>query len=178
MPLRYPHIVRRKGGSRASPEGRKLWCGPFAVALLAGLDYDTAYLACQKDAKRVAKAKALAAADEEGYSVADPVAVPDITWTYPHQVDRVLRSLGARPSEIQESKGTIKEWPTLLRFVREHTVPGKCYLIHLASHWLVVMDGFVYHGLHDPMPVEDIPHYKKAKVEMWYEVKPRPEALG
>lgn len=178
MPLRYPHIIRRRGDRRTSPEGRTLWCGPFAVAMLTGLDYDSAYRACQKDAKRVAKAKALAAADEQGYSVVDPVPEPDITWTYPHQVDRVLRSLGARVSDVHESQGPIGGWPTLIRFVREQTEPGKCYLIHLASHWLVVQDGIMYHGIHDPMPVEEAPRYRRAKVEMWYEVKPRPEALG
>lgn len=171
--LRYP-AIKLKDGARVSPSGRAMWCGPFAVAVLTGLGYDEAHNACRKDARLVARARALVAADDEGYAHPDPTQGPEnIDWTYPHQVQRVLTKLGVRCTLYDAPAGL-----TLQRMVDLHTKAGKTYLVHCGAHWLVVHDGMMYHSHHEPCPVAEAPRFRRAKVLLWYEVRPRPEALG
>lgn len=67
---------------------------------------------------------------------------------------------------------------TVQAFTRNHTKPGRAYLIDAADHWLVVMDGVMYNSHFKPIPVEKAPRYRLARVLWWAEVKPRPEAFA
>lgn len=176
MVLRYPTVVRRDAWPR-SATGRVMWCGPFVVCLLLGVDYDEAHRIFLNDMLRTAKAVALAKADAEFEAKAKGVAVPaEVTWTYPHQVERLLDRRGVRCNFVEWKAAGYEKRPTLLRLNREWFEPGKTYLVGLINHWLVVHDGLMYHAPHKPCPVEKAPEYKMARVEMWAEVKARPEA--
>lgn len=169
MKLRYPTVVKR-GKDRISPAGRIFWCGPFAVAVLLGWEYDHAYEICLEDQRRASRAQ-LQAEGLRGWSptkqdIAEHLSTVDVKATYPHQVGRVIRRYGV-PCEFVVAKTELGAEPTVLTFVRQWAEPGVAYLIHASQHWFIVKDGVMYHSQHDPMPVESMPHYRRSKVFAW-----------
>lgn len=176
--LRYPAINTTRG--RKSPSGRTLWCGPFLVALLTGLPYDEAYAKLLADIRRAIMKKRRAVAERgwRGTLLADRPVVSraglptQVKGTYEHQIARLLGKLGVA------MKLTYTWAPiTLLTFAREHTVKGKTYAVAAGHHWLVLKDGLLYHSHHAPLPIDEAPRYRMARVECWAEVRPRPAAL-
>jgi hypothetical protein len=175
--LKYP-TYRIKGGARVSPEGNTMWCGPFALAVLTGVEYEEAHRWMVADARRVHRALKLAEAEAE-YRAANAAelregAPDEVDWTYPHQMERILTSKGVKTrfTNIPEGKR-----PTLQSFVRNHTAKGKAYLIGVGAHWLVTMNGIVYQSLHKPCHVSEAPRYRTGRVDMWASVRPKKEAL-
>lgn len=175
MGLKYPRVVSR-AGRLVSPAGRTLWCGPFAVAVLTGTDYDSAYedfLAVERRAaRRAIMAQGVMGWPPEPADV-DAVMPKDVDATYPVQLARALQQRGVRVSfNVPQDPA-----PTLLRFVREQTIFEHTYIIHCGGHWLTVHEGEMYHAPHRPLPVEKAPRYRMAKVHAWADVRPLEEAF-
>lgn len=155
-----------------------VWCGPYIVALLLGVDYAEAYRLLLADARLFRRMAVHVEADRS-----QTIATPDdvrrvvqpvrITGTYPHQVARLLTKRGVR-CRMNEAEGS----PTVLSFIRNNAKPGRAYLIDAADHWIVVMDGVMYNSLFKPVPLEKAKRYRLARVLYWAEVKPRPEAFA
>lgn len=171
--LKYPKIDERRG--RKSPSGRTLWCGPFAVAMVTGLEYDEAYKKVLADIRRAIMKTRREYAKKRGVPVSRSGLPTSVQGTYEHQIVRILNKLRVTTKLVYT--GPMSKRPTLLTFVRDHTVKGRTYIIVAGNHWVTVKDGVLYHSHHDPLPVEDAPRYKMARVECWAEVKPRPEAI-
>lgn len=175
--LKYPAMT----ASRKSLSGRTLWCGPFVVAMVTGLDYDAAYKKVLADVRRAslaARKKRYAGRPEADlkWSLRTQPLPTVIKGTYEHQIARVLGKLGVKTTLVY-SKGNIKSWPTLLTFARDHTIKGHTYIVVAGHHWVTLKDGILYHSHHAPQPIEDAPRYRMARVECWADVKPRPDAI-
>lgn len=161
MSLRYPRI----------PKDRTIWCGPFIVGLLLGLDYVEAYKILLADVRQAAAEVVRAAADQR-YEVAGGDEVrrsqpARITGTYPHQIARLLNKRGVRCDFTE-----LEERQTLLSFIRHVAEPGKTYLIDAGHHWLVVRNGVMYQSHYRPTVLERAPTHRKARVLCWAEVVP------
>lgn len=173
MSLKYPSIDKRSG--RRSPTGRTLWCGPFAIAMLSGLEYDDAY------------AKALAVVRREHMAVARLHAKRYGTAVSKNGLPRSIQGLSHEKTALVLNRLKIKtkltrilrktERPTLLTFARNHTIKGRTYICVAGHHWVVIKDGVLYHAHHDPIALDDAPRYRLAKVDSWAEVKPLPAAI-
>ncbi len=169
--LKYPQINTKSG--RRSPSGRTLWCGPFATAVLTGLEYDEAYKKLLSKIRRdIAKKKRARGWGEAEIKRALPKSVQGVHET---DLEKVLTSLKVKTNFVYCNRK--REQHTLLTFTREHTVKGRTYLVVAGNHYEVVKDGILYHSHHDPLPIGDAPRYRLAKVTAWAEVKPRPEAV-
>lgn len=167
--LKYPAMKTTRG--RRSPTGRTLWCGPFALAVVTGLEYDEAH------------AKAVAVEQRRLNADAKRRGLPPGYWTKAYfkgmtasELARTAEKLGVKADWHHVPNGK-RKGPTLLTFSREHTVKGKTYVIIAGWHWVVVKDGVLYHSHVDPITVEEAPTYRMARVSCWAEVKPRPEAV-
>lgn len=165
-----------------------IWCGPYIVALLLGISYRDAYRLLLEDARRAA-AEVVRAKAEENFHVAHPDEVRaarqrvTVTGTHPHHIARVLTKRGVPTSFLytgKRGKGVpaacpfdgVEPRPTLLQFARQR--PVGTFLIDVADHWVVIEDGVMYNSQFDPVPVEDAPRYRKARVLAWAEVEPHP----
>jgi hypothetical protein len=164
MTLKYPETVGKE--YRKSPTGRTLWCGPFAVAVLTGVSYDDAHAEAVRIERRRLNAEAKRVGLKPGY------------WNKTHfkgmhfnALKRTAEKLGAKFGATTFTYNKAKAL-TLLTFARDHTVAGKVYLITAGNHYVIVKDGVLYHSHHDPLPVEQAPRYKMAKVTKWTEVRP------
>lgn len=145
------------------------WCGPFALAVITGLSYDDAYaksLAVEKRRLRTAARRRNLAPNywTDGLSIKSMHA---------NAFKRTAERLGIVVKWAYE----LKDQPTLLTFTRQHTVKDRVYVVSAGNHYEVICNGILYHSHHDPMPVEDAPRYRMARVKKWTEVKPRPAAL-
>lgn len=143
-----------------------MWCGPWVVALLLGIDYGEAYSILLADARRFKAMAAHVDADRAQLAKPAPVKPVSVTGTFPHQVERLLNKRGVRCNIIDQRETPI----TVLRFTRER--PVGCFLIDTSDHWIVVEDGMMYNSQFDPVLVEDAPGYRKSKVKFWAEVEP------
>lgn len=180
--LKYP-LIKRSAGTvrehRTSPTGRTLWCGPFMVAMVTGLEYDDAYAKVLADLRR--HIKAMRAITYKGrpdglkWSLKQWPLPTSVKGTHKEDIVRVLNKLGVKAKLTAIRK--FADRPTLLTFSREHTVKGKTYIIVAGHHWLTIKDGILYHSHHDPLPVEDAPRYRMARVTHWAMVTPRPAAI-
>lgn len=162
--LMYPQLQER-GGRLLSPEGRVPWCGPFAVAVLTGWDYDKAYEACRADLKAISRAREMVRLDSE-YTAAYSINVtdPTIEGQMAHQVQRVLFKAGVFFEWDQD-----RRFRTVLEFTRAQ--PEGTFLLAVGtektSHWIVIHDGMMYHSHHLPCPVSEAPRYKRSPVLNW-----------
>lgn len=172
MTLKYPAMA---SGRRKSTTGRTLWCGPFAVAMVTGLEYDDAYKKVLADIRRSIMANWKKRYGEQRASGMRDRLPKAVMGTQEHQIARILNKLKIKCELVYY--GQMKYRPTLITFVREHTVKGHTYIIVAGHHWVTIKDGILYHSHHDPIPVEDAPKYRKARIECWADVKPRPEAI-
>jgi hypothetical protein len=176
--LNYPNILI-KNGRRQSLTGRTLWCGPFLVAMVTGLDYDTAYKKVLSDLRRsilAARKKKYAGREHDlKWSLKVNPLPTVVKGTYEHQIARVLGKLGVTTKLVYT--GPMAKRPTLLTFAREHTVKGHTYVVVAGHHWVTIKDGVLYHAWHAPMLLEDAKRWKMARVECWADVKPRPAAV-
>ena len=167
MTLKYPHIWDWNGARKSYPNKRTLWCGPFSVAMVTGLSYEEAYEKCRKMEQRRLNAQAKRRGLRPGY------------WT------AIIK--GMHEGTLSKALGLLKvkcEWNwvkrkdlTLLTFAREHTIKGLTYIVVAGNHYVTIKDGVLYHSHHDPMPVEDAPKYRKARVSGWAHVRPLPAAI-
>lgn len=169
MTLKYPKIKLLSGHYRKSVSGRTLWCGPFALAMITGLEYDEAHGRAVRIEQRRLNKEARSRGLRAGY------------WRKTHfkgmgeaAFARFAERMGVRVKWTRVDK---KKAVTLLTFTRDHTVKGKTYVLVAGNHFVTVKDGILYHSHHDPLPVEEAPKYKRAKVTAWAEVRPRREAL-
>lgn len=171
--LKYPQINTKSG--RRSPSGRTLWCGPFAVAMLSGLEYDEAYKKVLSVVRREHMKAARLFAERRGVAVNKRDC--------PKSVQGLSRSMTAKVLNRLKIKTTLvhipnkKARPTFLTFSRDHTIKGRTYIVVAGNHWMTLKDGILYHSHHDPIALEEAPRYRLAKVDCWAEVKPLPAAL-
>lgn len=149
---------------------RKLWCGPFALAMLSGVDYDTAYA----KALVVKKRRLNAVAKSRGWP-AGHYPVKPIKGMHPAELICTGERMGVRFGTLHEHGVGIGA--TLLTFTRDHTVAGRVYLVAAGNHFMIVQDGVLYHAHHAPMPVDDAPKYRRAIITDWVEVRPTAAAL-
>lgn len=150
------------------PKAKLIWCGPYAVGVLLGLDYDEAYRVLLADVRRAAAERARAEADA-AYNLIHPDEVRKrlpirITGIHSHQVGRLLNKRGVR-CDFNYHDG--KPLRTLKSFVRHEAEPGYAYLIDVAHHWVVVHNGLMYNSLFRPVSVEKAPSHKMARVLQW-----------
>jgi len=172
MALKYPAMTM----NRKSLTGRTLWCGPFAIAVITGLDYDTAYAKLLSDIRRT-RMKSLKRRYKglSAYRLREMLPKV-IKGTYEHQIEGLLNKLKVKTKLVYF--GGMRYRPTLITFAREHTRRGRTYILVAGHHWLTMQDGIIYHSHHAPKPVEEMAKYRMAKVECYAEVEPLPAALA
>lgn len=135
--LRYPTFA---GGRSAA--GRALWCGPFALSVLTGLDFDTCYSKALDVEKRRLRAEARKKGLRPGYW-ADGLSI--IKGMGLAHLQRTAERLGVRFKWTNVRK---RDGLTLLTFVRQHTVKGRTYLVNAGDHYMTIRDGILYHSHH------------------------------
>jgi hypothetical protein len=171
MQLNYPEIRLANGTYRRAPvSGLVLWCGPFALAVVTGLPYDTCREKLRAVEQRRLNAQAKARGLKPGYWKARIKGVSD------HLLATTAERLGVKVAWHNIRHGRTSG-PTLITFTRDHTVKDRVYLVVAGWHYVTICNGILYHAHHDPLPVEDAPKYRKARVARWAEVKPLPAAI-
>lgn len=172
--LNYPAIKLVEGHYRKSPSGRTLWCGPFALAVITGLPYDTVYAKVLDVEKRRIRAlnKAQGRAPNAGYRV--PTSMQGL---HMNALARTAERFGIKVAWKKVPKHGAKS-VTLLTFAREHTVKDHVYVVIAGNHYETICNGVLYHSHHDPVRLEDAPSYRMAKVTYWADVKVKPAALA
>lgn len=171
MTLKYPTISK---APRRSPTNRTLWCGPFAIAMVTGLEYDEAYAKTLAHIRRKEMEGRRLFAKARGLAVSRNGLTTSVKGLSRVKLPEILKKLKVTTDFKRVPKG---KRLTVLTFTRDHTVKGLAYIIVAGNHWMTIKDGILYHSHHDPIAVEDAPRYKMAKVDYWAAMKPRPEAL-
>lgn len=154
------------------PDTGTIWCGPYIVALLLGIDYDEAYKALLADARKAA-AEAVRVDADRDQRIPSPIELKrakpvSVTGTYPHQVARLLNKRGVRCDLVDARADNPRL--TVQSLVRHIAKPNRTYLIDAADHWLVVRDGVMYNSHFEPVLVSMAPRYRLARVLWWAEV--------
>lgn len=170
MTLKYPAMNGRK-----SLTGRTQYCGPFAVAMLTGMDYDGAYTKLLASIRRQTmesrKRKYKNRPSDLKWSLKQWPLPTRVKGTYDYQIKECLRKLGVK---VEWSKAHAKV--TVAAFADLHTVVGQTYLVCAGHHWIVLKDGVLYHAHHAPKAAR-LSNWALKRVTYWAAVRPRPAAL-
>lgn len=156
-----------KAPTKNSHTGRH-WCGPYAYALLLGLDYEAGYKRLLGHIRRaIIKRRRARRMPERVIRGNLPRFIKGV---YTSTLVAALAAAGVKTAFSRKHAGV-----TVLTFTREHTVRGVAYLLDAGHHFGVILDGVLYDN-RGPCPVEEC-HWKLARVEEWSIVKPRSAAL-
>ena len=139
-----------------STEHTKTWCGPYALAMLAGLSYDEAYPRIRHSIRR--------------FRGANVYHVPEhIQGVYSPDMLAAAKTLGVK---LQFKRA--KNWPTLGKF-RDMMKPGRWYLVQITGHYLVVDTRnwtWCDNGSRGWLPLDNC-RWLRSHVELYSEAKPR-----
>ena len=140
----------------------RTWCGPYALALLSGLDYETAYKKILRSYNRYYRTQAKKRGLHPEYWTKK-----SIKGMTTYELGRAGKSLGVK---IDWKKPP--ERCTVLGFARDHTVKGRVYLVQTRTHFLTVLDGMIYDNWpSSPRPADGQHHLRKAIVQSVAEIK-------
>ena len=104
---------------------RQHWCGPFALSILAGQDYDDAYKRILRSLRAWRKKRGVA-------------RLPDrIQGMYPHEVMVASKTLGINLTWKRPKANERNINPTLKQFL-DHMLPRRFYLINITRHYLTI----------------------------------------
>lgn len=162
-------VITSQGGLRVSDPGyksnggRTMWCGPYALALLSGREYDSVYASCLRGMNRW----------RNEYAAKRGRRKPKRT--------KVIISLSAGWLPILgKTLGLTIEWKaapkgtTVGNFAELHTVKDRTYLLNITGHYCVVRNGLCY-DQDGPRPIGTGPGraggYARTRVEQFAEVK-------
>ena len=121
---RAPVIVRSNNGPVTSATSRTLWCGPYALALISGLDYDTVY----------AKALRKVRAKKQSYEY-KPASLKGM---YPSDLEAVAKTLKAPFTFKALDKRWNKRDQLTLGKSMDYLRPNRIYVVMVTGHFLVV----------------------------------------
>lgn len=109
---------------------RQNWCGPFALSIMAGQDYDTAYPRILRSLRAFTKRRYANA----NYSVKLPTFLRGM---FDFEVTAVAKTFGYKIEWMRPPENDRKIAPTVKQLL-DHLKPRRFYLVNITDHYITI----------------------------------------